>query len=68
LGVGNVGTSGPGSNAGSLSAAVEKWIVAIKEEEVLASVNHTVAELDKSESAHFKEDEIRSKVTFAKKR
>jgi hypothetical protein len=27
-----------------------------------------VAELDKSESAPFKEDEIRSKVKFAKKR
>jgi hypothetical protein len=30
-------------------AAVEEWIAAIKEEEALASVNHTVAEVDKWE-------------------
>lgn len=47
-------------------AAVEEWIVAIKEEEALASVNHTVAEVDKWEAAHFREDEIRSKVKAAK--
>jgi hypothetical protein len=35
-------------------AAVEEWIVAIKEEEALASVNHTVAEVDKWEGAHFR--------------
>jgi hypothetical protein len=28
-------------------AAVEEWIAAIKQEETLASVNHTVAEVDK---------------------
>jgi len=28
-------------------AAVEEWIVAIKQEEALASVNHTIAEVDK---------------------
>jgi hypothetical protein len=49
-------------------AAVEEWIAAIKQEEELASVNHTVAEVDKWEGAHFKEDEIRSKVKAAKKR
>jgi hypothetical protein len=48
-------------------AAVEEWIVAIKEEEALASVNHTVAEVDKWEAAHFKEDKLRSKVKAAKK-
>jgi hypothetical protein len=48
-------------------AAVEEWIAAIKLEEDLASVNHTVAEVDKWEAAHFKEDEIRSKVKQAKK-
>ena len=31
----------------SYKAAVEEWIAAIKEEEALASVNHTVTELDK---------------------
>jgi hypothetical protein len=49
-------------------AAVEEWIAAIKDEEALASVNHTVAEVDKWEAAHFKEDEIRSKVKDAKRR
>ena len=49
-------------------AAVEEWIAAIKQEETLASVNHTVAEVDKWEAAHFAEDEIRSKVKAAKKK
>ena len=48
-------------------AAVEKWIAAIREEEALASVNHSVAEVDKWEAAHFKEDEIRREVKAAKK-
>jgi hypothetical protein len=48
-------------------AAVEEWIAAIKHEEALASVNHTVAELDKWEAAHFAEDDIRAKVKAAKK-
>ena len=34
-------------------AAVEKWIAAIREEEALASVDHSVAEVDKWEAAHF---------------
>jgi hypothetical protein len=38
----------------SYKAAVEEWIAAIKEEEALASVNHTVAEVDKWEGTHFK--------------
>ena len=49
-------------------AAVEKWIAAIKEEEALASVNHSIAEVDKWEAAHFKEEEIREKVKAAKQR
>ncbi len=49
-------------------AAVEEWIAAIKQEEALASVTHTVAEVDKWEGANFKEDELRSKVKAAKKR
>jgi hypothetical protein len=47
-------------------AAVEEWIAAIRQEEELASVNRTVAELDKWEQAHLREDEIRSKVKAAK--
>ena len=49
-------------------ATVEEWIAAIKQEEALASVNHSIAEVDKWEAAHFKEDEIRSKVKAAKKK
>jgi hypothetical protein len=49
-------------------AAVEQWVAAIKEEEALASVNHTVAEVDKWEGASFKEDDLRGKVKAAKKR
>jgi hypothetical protein len=49
-------------------AAVEEWIVAIRKEEALASVNHTVAEVDKWEEAHFEEDEIRNKVLEAKEK
>jgi energy-converting hydrogenase A subunit M len=48
--------------------AIEEWIAAIKQEEALASVNHSVAEVDKWEGAHFTEDKIRSKVKAAKKK
>ena len=48
-------------------AAVEEWIVAIKEEEALASQSHDVAELDKWEQAHMRQDELRDKVKAAKK-
>jgi energy-converting hydrogenase A subunit M len=49
-------------------AAVEEWIAAIEDEEALASVNHSVAEVDKWEAAHFREEEIREKVKIAKKK
>jgi hypothetical protein len=52
---------------GAYKAAVAEWIAAIKHEEALASVNHSVAEVDQWEQAHFKEDEVRSKVKAAKK-
>lgn len=48
-------------------AAVEEWIRAIREEEALASVNHSVAEVDQWEAAHFREDELRKAVKAAKK-
>ncbi len=48
-------------------AAVEEWIKAIREEEALASVNHSVAEVDEWEAAHFREDELRDAVKAAKK-
>lgn len=49
-------------------ATVEEWIAAIRHEEALASVGHSVTKLDHWEQAHFKEDEIRNKVIAAKKR
>ena len=52
----------------SYKAAVEEWITAIKQEEALASVNHTVADLDEWEAASFKEDGLRTKVKAAIKR
>jgi hypothetical protein len=48
-------------------SAVEDWIAAIKQEEALASVNHSVADVDSWEQAHLTEDELRSKVLSAKK-
>ena len=47
-------------------AAVEEWIKAIRDEEALASVNHSVAEVDRWEGAHFREDELRAAVKAAK--
>ena len=46
--------------------AVEEWIAAIRKEEALASVTHSVAEVDKWEQAHFEEDAMRGKVKDAK--
>jgi hypothetical protein len=43
-------------------AAVEEWISAIRKEEALASVNHSVAEVDLWENAGFQEDEKRKVV------
>ncbi len=48
-------------------AAVEEWINAIRHEESLASVNHSVAEVDQWELAHFAADTVRGKVKAAKK-
>lgn len=48
--------------------AVEEWIAAIRQEAELASVNHSVAEVDKWEAAHFKEDEVRGKVLELKRK
>jgi hypothetical protein len=47
-------------------AAVDEWVGAIREEEALASVDHSVAKIDQWEAAHFREDELRSKVKSAK--
>jgi hypothetical protein len=48
--------------------AVEAWIALIRKEEALASTNHSVAQVDRWEQAHFQEEEARNKVKAAKKR
>jgi hypothetical protein len=48
--------------------AVEAWIVSIRKEEALASVNHEVADVDQWEKAHFEEDELRNTVKAAKEK
>jgi hypothetical protein len=48
-------------------AAVEDWIVAIRKEQALATGPHSVAEIDKWEAAHFREDEKRKEVADRKK-
>ena len=45
---------------------VETWIAAIRAEEALASVNHSVAEIDLWENAHFLAEHARSKAEAAK--
>ena len=47
-------------------AAVDSWVAAIRAEEALASVNHTVAEVDSWENAHFVAEDARSAAEVAK--
>jgi hypothetical protein len=49
------------------NAAVEEWISAIREEEALAFENRTLAQVDRWEQAHFKEEAARNKSKAAKK-
>jgi hypothetical protein len=46
--------------------AVDAWIAAIRAEEQLALVNHTVAEVDLWEAAHFRAETARGKAEAAK--
>jgi hypothetical protein len=48
-------------------AAVDAWIMVIRAEEELASVNHTVADIDRWESAHFAEETARGKAKAVKR-
>jgi hypothetical protein len=48
-------------------AAVEAWVVAIRAEEALASVDHSIADVDQWEGAHFHSEELREKAEAAKK-
>jgi hypothetical protein len=47
--------------------AVDQWVTAIREEEALASVNHSEAEIDSWEAADFHEEDAREKAKEAKK-
>ncbi|HEX4038030.1 MAG TPA: hypothetical protein VHX37_08230 [Acidobacteriaceae bacterium] len=48
-------------------AAVDEWVAAIRHEEALASVNHSVAEVDAWEQAAMAEDQARTRAKSAKK-
>jgi hypothetical protein len=47
-------------------AAVEEWVAAIRQEEALASGNHSTAEVDSWEAAGFREEDARNKAKAAK--
>jgi len=47
-------------------AAVDQWVAAIREEEALASVNHSEAEIDTWEAAGLREEAARDKAKEAK--
>jgi hypothetical protein len=47
--------------------AVDEWIATIREEEALASVDHSVAAIDKWENAGFVEEAARNRAKAAKK-
>jgi hypothetical protein len=48
-------------------AAVDHWISTIREEEALASANHSEAEIDAWEAADAREEDARAKAKAAKK-
>jgi hypothetical protein len=47
--------------------SMEEWIVAIKKEEDLATVEHSIAKVDEWEQAGFEEEDARVRVKRAKK-
>ena len=46
--------------------AVDEWVAAIREEEALASGNHSEAEVDAWEAAGFREETARTKAKDAR--
>jgi hypothetical protein len=48
-------------------AAIAQWINTIREEETLASGDHSEAEIDTWEAAGFREEDARNKAKEAKK-
>lgn len=51
---------------GAYKAAVDAWITTIRAEEQLASVHHTVAQVDIWENAHFLAEDARRTAEAAK--
>ena len=49
------------------NAAVDQWITAIREEESLASIDHSEADVDAWEAAGFREEDARAKAKQTKK-
>jgi hypothetical protein len=48
--------------------AVDNWVAAIREEETLASnCEHSVADLDQWEAAHFREHKLHKEVDYRKR-
>jgi hypothetical protein len=53
---------------GAYKAAVDEWVKAIREEEALASNSeHSVAELDQWEAAHFRAHKLHKEVDYRKR-
>jgi hypothetical protein len=48
-------------------AAVDAWVAAIRAEEALASVDHSVAKLDEWENAHYDEHKKHKEVIYRKR-
>ena len=48
-------------------SAVDHWIGSIREEEALASADHSEADIDSWEAAGFREEDAREKAKAAKK-
>jgi len=51
----------------SYKSAVDEWVAAIRHEEALASVNHTLAQIDQWENAAGQEEDARAHAKAAKK-
>jgi hypothetical protein len=47
--------------------AVDQWVTSIREEEALASSDHSETEIDAWEAASFREEDARNKAKEAKK-
>jgi hypothetical protein len=51
----------------SYIVAVDNWVAAVREEQALASGNHSVAGLDKWEAAHFREHKLHKEADYRKR-